>query len=316
VRSSGISVSVVVPAFRAAGTLLACVAALLEQDAEFAYEIIVVQSGDDDADFVDLADDERVRAIRQTPRLSSAAARNLGAARARGDAIAFTDADAIADPTWLRTIARAAGDAAVCVAGSVVNGTPQSATGTAEYLVAFLDLHPARPVEGAWHGATCNLFVPLAVWHEYGPFAEDMLGGEDTLFTAALHEHGRFRFCPTARVAHLNRTDPRAVVARQYTYGRWTARAARRGPYHHGRLVRRPALAPVLGLGRLVWVYSRAWRRMRLAPWQLVRTVPVVSAALTAWVAGVAREGVRLDRRRGRVARATASDAARGPAGR
>jgi glycosyltransferase involved in cell wall biosynthesis len=292
----GMTASVIVPAYRAAATLRRCVDALLAQETDVRFEVIVVQSADHADDLVALPEDPRLRVIDRTPRVSSALARNEGVALARGGRLAFTDADAIADPSWLQRLLEAT-DGETCVAGAILNGTPDNAVGTAEYLMSFLDLHPARPVDDAWHGATCNLLIPRRAWDRYGPFDDDMLGGEDTLLTATAHRDGRLRFHPPALVTHLNRTDLRAVVRRQHTYGRWTARCARRGAYHRAHVVRRTVLGPLLGAMRLVWVYTRAGRRMDLTPWQTARTLPFVALAMLSWTIGLTVEGYQLDRR-------------------
>ena len=184
------------------------------------------------------------------------------------------------------------------MAGSVLNGTPGSVTGTAEYLVQFLDLAPGRPAATADHGATCNLLVPGPLWARYGPFPEDLGGGEDTLLTAAAHRDGRFRFAPEAAVTHHNRTTVRAVLAHQWNFGRFTARLARRDPsLRYGWLQRSVPLAPLAVAGRLVSIARRsAWLPRPRRRW--LPAAPVVGAALVAWGAGLAAEGVGARRSR------------------
>jgi glycosyltransferase involved in cell wall biosynthesis len=305
-----IAVTVVVPAYRADATLPGTVATLLAQDTARAYEVVVVASADPGGSVPDLPDDPRLRVVARTPRLAAAAARNLGAGLARGAALAFTDADVAVPPDWLDRLAAAAGGRDAVVAGSVRNGTPTSATGTAEYLVQFLDLAPERPPASADHGATCNLYVPRSLWARYGPFPEDMGGGEDTLLTGAAHRDGVFVFAPEAPVTHLNRTRLSDVLAHQWAFGRFTARLARRDPdLRYGWLQRSVPLAPAAVAGRLVSIARRsAWLPGPRRRW--LRSAPVVVAAVGAWGAGLAVEGVALARRRR--SRSGAAEAARG----
>jgi glycosyltransferase involved in cell wall biosynthesis len=236
------------------------------------------------------------------PRTPAAVARNRGAAIALGRLLVFTDADVVAGEGWLQALVAASSPpgatAPLMVAGSVVNGTPDSAAGTVEYLVEFLDLHPRRPARTAWHGATCNLLVPRDLWEALGPFPEDLEGGEDTLITGAARERGRFVFAPEARVTHLNRTRFRDVVEHQVMFGRFTAHLGRRGPYKLRPLVRYTPLAPVAAAGRVVSIYARvlAWapelRRRSLL------LLPGVLVTLAGWGFGLAREGFALDRAR------------------
>lgn len=298
------SVSVVVPAYRAERTLARCVDSLLAQDYDGDLEVIVVASADRDDGLPRLGSDPRVRVVTHVPRLGAAAARNRGVGAARGTLIAFTDADVVVPPGWLRALVSAAGDGTRCIAGSVRNGTPESAAGTAEYLVEFLDLHPGRPPRTAWHGATCNLLVPRSLWERYGPFPEDMGGGEDTLMTVQARSDGRFAFAPGACVNHLNRTRLRDVVAHQYGVGRFTAHLGRRSSYKLRPLVRYTALAPVAAAARVVSIYARALAWMRGARLRSLALLPLVVTCLTAWGAGLTVEGLRIDRRARQEARA------------
>jgi glycosyltransferase involved in cell wall biosynthesis len=291
-------VSVVVPAYRAPSTLSQTVSLLLNQGVDD-LEVIVVASADRNEELPVLDDDPRLRLVTHVPRLGAAQARNRGAAHGQGDYVAFTDADVLPSPSWLRELIAASEDGSLCVAGSVRNGTPESAAGTVEYLLDFLDLHPERPRNGAWHGATCNLLVPRALWARYGPFPEDLAGGEDTLLTMAAWRDGRFTFAPRAEVTHLNRTRFRDVLGQQYLYGRFSAQIGRRSRHPAGPLLRVALLAPVAAAARVVSLYRRltaGWARDLLRP--ALRLSPLVVAALAAWGAGLLVEGLRLKRRR------------------
>ena len=208
----------------------------------------------------------------------------------------FLDADAFAAPGWLAALAAAGGSGERAVAGAVVNGTPDSAIGTVEYLIEFLDLHPRRPPRTAWHGATCNLLVPRTVWDRHGPFPEDLEGGEDTLLTGALRAEGAFVFEPAAQVLHQNRTEWAAVYEHQVMFGRFTAHLGRRGPYKLRPLVRYTVLAPVAGAGRVVSLYLRVFFWAPELKWPAVKSLPLIVAVLSGWTSGLVAEGLRLDR--------------------
>jgi glycosyltransferase involved in cell wall biosynthesis len=291
-------VSVIVPAYRARATLARCVAAILAQDHP-SFEVVVVVSADTESELPQLDDDPRLRVVGVVPRMPAATARNRAVRDATGDLLAFTDADVIVPPHWLRELVAASQGGTKVVAGSVRNGTPDSAAGTAEYLVEFLDLHPGRPVRSAWHGATCNMLVPRSLWERYGPYPEDMGGGEDTILTGLAREEGTFTFAPRADVTHLNRTDLGAVMRHQYEFGKFTADLGRRDtPYKFQALVRHTALAPVATAGRVVSIYARAMAWMRGARLRSIAISPLVVATIAAWGAGLLVEGWRLDRRR------------------
>jgi glycosyltransferase involved in cell wall biosynthesis len=291
-------VSVVVPVYRMPATLPRTVSSLLEQDIDD-FEVVVVASADRPEDLPVLDEDPRLRLVTHVPRLGAAVARNRGAALANGEFLAFTDADVLPSRSWLRELVAASREGSVCVAGSVRNGTPESGAGTVEYLLDFLDYHPGRAPNRLWHGATCNLLVPRELWDTYGPYPEDMLGGEDTVLTLAAHRDHRFTFAPRADVTHLNRTEVGAVLRQQYLYGRFSAQIGRRTPHPAGPLLRVSVLAPLAAAARVVSLYLRlsgTWARDVLRP--ALQNLPLVIAALSVWGAGLLVEGLRIDRAR------------------
>jgi glycosyltransferase involved in cell wall biosynthesis len=115
-------VSVIVPVRDAAEHLPAQLEALARQDHEDAWEVVIAdnESRDGSAEVA-----ERWLARLPSARLVIAAggrgpshARNAGAAAARGDFLAFCDADDVASPRWVRGMAEAAAEADI-VAGGV-----------------------------------------------------------------------------------------------------------------------------------------------------------------------------------------------------
>ncbi len=105
--SSRPKVSVIVPAYNCASTVVACLRSLQEQRYS-ATEILVVDDVSEDGTFeimAALADsDPRIRLFR-TPRQSgAAAARNLALRASSGELLAFLDADMSAPPEWLETL--------------------------------------------------------------------------------------------------------------------------------------------------------------------------------------------------------------------
>ncbi len=109
------SISVIIPARNAAASLDACLRAVLAQswgrEHPEQFEVIVVNDGS--------TDDTALQARRYPVQLLSqahagpAAARNRGAQVARGEALAFTDADCEPVPEWLAELAASLSDESV-----------------------------------------------------------------------------------------------------------------------------------------------------------------------------------------------------------
>src|SRR4051794_24889785 len=119
--------SVIIPAYRAS-TLPACLERVLTQDYADRFEVVVCVSADDASQLPVLPADDRLQVLTHVPRLSAAAARNRAVAASRGRLLAFTDADALPNGDWLTQLTAASRDH-LCVAGAVLNGTPDSAAG-------------------------------------------------------------------------------------------------------------------------------------------------------------------------------------------
>lgn len=291
-----VDISVIVPAYRAEATLDRCLASILAQDYPGSYEVVLCASADTEAALPRPAPDPRLRVLAFVPRLGAAAARNRAAAAAGGRLLAFTDADVEAPRDWLARLAGAA-EASPCVAGSVRNGTPGSVVGTAEYLLEFADLHPNRRPADVHFGATCNLLLRRETWERFGPFPEDLEGGEDTLLTVGLRRRGLFSFAPDAGVAHLNRTQWRPFLRHQYGFGRFTSRLARLEGLHAGGpgravLTRYAALAPLAAALRVGWVLLRVGTLDRAGLPRALRCLPALLAGSLAWGAGLVAQRI------------------------
>jgi glycosyltransferase involved in cell wall biosynthesis len=108
------SVSVIVPAYNAAATLVDQLEALAAQQYDGDWELVIVDNGSTDGT-ADLAGRYRQRFKAFTlvdggSRRGHSAPRNAGAIAARGELLAYCDADDVVAPGWLQAMADAARD--------------------------------------------------------------------------------------------------------------------------------------------------------------------------------------------------------------
>ena len=213
-------------------------------------------------------------------------ARNIGAAQAGGDLLAFLDADAVPEPRWLDRLAASLTPGTDAVAGAILNGTPWHPIGTAGYLLEFSDWLPRRRGAIA-DGASANLLVRRAALDAAGGFAEDLFPGEDTVLTFRIGQQDRLRFAPDAGVRHVNRTSWPEFVLHQRRLGAAFAGVCDRTAFPH-RWASRPWLAPLAAPLRLAALARRvAWSPTEAA--QAIAFLPILMAGSAAWAAGVAR---------------------------
>ncbi len=193
-----VAVSVVVPARNAAATIGRTLAALAAQDLPGERETIVVDDGSTDDTVAIARSFDGVQVLEQDA-LGPAAARNNGAAAARGEMLAFTDSDCFPTPGWL-----AAGVAALAGADLVqgaVRPDPDAAIGPFDrtlWVVGEIGLYE-----------TANLFVRRDLFDRLGGFEEwfDPRYGkamaEDVWFGwRAVRDGARTEFSEAALVHH------------------------------------------------------------------------------------------------------------------
>ncbi|MES4792759.1 MAG: hypothetical protein C4321_06995 [Chloroflexota bacterium] len=94
-------VSVIIASYNSAATIGRCLEALVAQEVEEEYEIIVVDSSPDESVERVVCRFRGVQIHRCRQRRFVGDARNIGAAIARGGVFAFTDADCVVDRAWI-----------------------------------------------------------------------------------------------------------------------------------------------------------------------------------------------------------------------
>ena len=101
-------ISIIIPTYNSKAFLLQCINSL-EKQSYSDYEIIIVDDGSTDGTYNYIKNKKwkvKLRVFKQN-RKGPAAARNLGAKHAKGEILAFTDADCIAPKKWLRNLIKA-----------------------------------------------------------------------------------------------------------------------------------------------------------------------------------------------------------------
>lgn len=224
-------ISVVVPTYGRPQALAACLSALADSRiAPGEFEVIVVDDGSPEPlDAVVEAHRGRLQvALHRQSNRGPAAARNAGAARARGSVIAFTDDDCLPDPAWLRHLsARAEAHEGALIGGRTENVlTSNPFASASQHLVSYLYEYGRTEVGGPrWSGffTSNNLAVPTAAFRDLGGFDEGfpLAAGEDRDFCARWVEEGRpCLYAPEALVRHAHPLSGRGFLRQHWNYGR------------------------------------------------------------------------------------------------
>ena len=214
------SVSVIVCSYNGAKTLAACLESLGKLNYPD-YEVILVDDGSTDDTAYIAAKFPNVKYIHQTNHGLSYA-RNAGAAAARGEVIAYTDSDCMADPDWLYYLVGTltSGDY-----GGV--GGPNITPPGENWIQACVAAAPGGPSHVlltdtvAEHIPGCNMAFYKWAFDNVGGFdPEYRKAGDDVDFCWRLQQGGQvIAFSPTAMVWHHRRFTLRAFFKQQDGYG-------------------------------------------------------------------------------------------------
>jgi glycosyltransferase involved in cell wall biosynthesis len=284
------AVSVIVPAYDSVRTIARCLRALQEQSADVPFEVIIVDSGVDDTAGVALRVMPQARIIRLPQRALAAEARNVGAAAARGEILAFIDSDAYADRDWIANVVRAAASGYDLVCGSVDNANPASAVGRAEQLLMFNEFLPDLPAGPSWFALSGNMVMSRRSYSRFGPFA-GVRAAEDVVFSRRLvAAGGRILFFPALRIFHDNRVRLGAFLRNQFLLGKHTLLARRVVAFSDtSRYWLVALLLPVFPIAKLAKIAGRMLLRAPYHLPRLAREFPLVAAGVCAYGAGMAR---------------------------
>lgn len=228
------SVSVVVPVRNGERTIGDLLHALANQaGAPENTEIIVVDNGSTDGTR-DIVRTAGVTLLEEsTPGPSPA--RNRGTHVARGDVIAYTDADCIPTRRWLSALTRPFADPAmVMTAGRTLSYQPR--TGAQRYIAAS----PLKTAETSFRreqfpfAASENVAIRRGRVLEIGGWAEDMTTAEDVDLCFRLRQRfgSEISYVADAVVFHRDRETDAALRQQARGYGTGMARLYRRYPEH------------------------------------------------------------------------------------
>ncbi|MBM4264463.1 MAG: glycosyltransferase [Deltaproteobacteria bacterium] len=231
------SFAIVVPTHERPEELSACLEALSHLDYPHdRFEVVVVDDGS--AELLDelvarYASQISLKLLRQK-NAGPASARNLGAASAGAEFLAFIDDDCRPAPDWLRVIANhLIADPERAIGGRTLNSLPNNAYATAsQLLISYLYTYYNRNRDEARFVASNNLALPAKLFEKLGGFQTGYrrAAAEDRDFCDRLLLAGyRLAYVPEAIVSHGHRLTLARFCRQHFNYGRgaWTYHCAR-----------------------------------------------------------------------------------------
>ena len=226
------TVSVVVASYNGARTLNACLNSLTRLNYPD-YEVILVDDGSTDWTQDIVGDYPQFRVLRHETNQGLSVARNTGIAAARGEVIAFTDADCQADEDWLYYLV---GDLLKSKYAGIggLNLLPPDDS----WVAAAVMVSPGGPAHVmltdrlAEHIPGCNMAFYKSALLEIGCFDPIFRkAGDDVDICWRLQERGcRIGFSPAGFVWHHRRSTVGDYLKQQHGYGEAEALLVRKHP--------------------------------------------------------------------------------------
>ena len=272
--------SVVVPSYRSAATIRACLRSLLAQEVDRPFEVIVVDSSDDGTATIVGSEFPSVHLVARAERTEAPIARNLGLERARAERLVFIDSDCVARSDWLRRICAVLDEGYDGVGGAIANGNGETLVSWAGYICEFREFLPGGSRRSAEYMTPNNVAYRRSALLATGGFPAGWFPLEDQVLGQALRARGA-RLCVdhSIVVAHTHRTDRGAFLEHQRGFGRCNARLLRRLSLPGAFLARRRWRAKVALPGLVTLKFARTLR----ACWRVERGLVFRRPAL-AWL--------------------------------
>jgi GT2 family glycosyltransferase len=289
-------ISVIIPTYERAAQLSVCLRALAAQDySRDRFEVVVVDDGSATSPEGSVESFRHLLNVRLLKQLHSgpAAARNYGAAHAKGAFLAFTDDDCAPDPDWLRDLATGFVSCSDCVLGGrTINVLANNPYSTASQLVAdYLYARWNSDPDYATFFSSNNFALPAKSFHDVGGFDAGWIeaAGEDRELCDRLIYRGyRLRFASDALVRHAHPLTFGKFWRQHFNYGRGAYRLHRLRARRSGRDIRVEPLGFYLRM--IGYPFARA------SDGKAVLLAVLLTIAQVANAAGFLRERVRGER--------------------
>jgi len=218
-------ISVIIPVYNRPHDIAACLDSLLRLDyPEDKLEIIVVDDASTD-ETPDVISRYPVNMIRNKKNRQAPYSRNLAAAGAKGEILAFIDSDCLADRTWLRELTPAFKDPKIAAAGGMVESYYHTRPLDRYEQVRSslkMGLWPKRSSNNNpfFYVPSCNLLVRKDVFLQTDGFNESLVVGEDVDLCWRIRNRGlHIDYQPSGSVFHKHRNRIAAFCHRRFDYG-------------------------------------------------------------------------------------------------
>lgn len=278
--------SVIIASYNSGETIEDCLKSLENQATDKAFEVIVIDSS---ADTTAKRIEERfpnVNLFAFRERKYCGDARNFGISVAKGNIIAFLDADCTADKNWVNEIIDAHQTPYPAIGGAIANGNPDSYVGWAAYFSEFSRWMPSRCPQWLSDIAGSNMSYKRDTFKRFGSF----IGGtycSDTEYHWRLRRDGyRLRFMPSILIFHHNIDRFNRFIAHEYHHGcSFSMVRTRSQRISLPKRILYVIFSPLI-IGKLFCMIALMNLRNRIYLIHFLKALPLVILGLISWTFG------------------------------
>jgi len=285
--------SVIIASYNSRKTIEDCLRSLESQATTNDFEIIVVDSSMDETAKLIEKRFPKLKLYRFSERKFAGGARNIGISVAKGNIIAFIDADCRAEENWCEEILRAHESPFSAIGGAIANANPESYVGWAAYFCEFSQWMPERQSRSMDDIAGANMSYKKKVFDKYGDFIEGTYCSDTELHWRIGRDGHRLRFVPSILISHHNIDSLRRFLRHEFYHGQCFALVrVRTMNFSRLRRLAYVVFSPLISVKLFLKVaLNNIKNRIYLA--QFLRASPLVMIGLIYWSLGEASEYAR-----------------------
>jgi len=241
-------ISVIIPSYNSEKTIHKCLDSLLNQTYKSDYEIILIDSSDDNTPNIVSSNYPRIELTHLNQKTDPGTARNIGIKESKGNIIAFIDSDCIAAEDWLENIEEAHKDSYDVIGGAVCCANAQDdIVGWVGYIAEFREFLPSLSKREVEHIPTCNISYKKRIFNRFGMFKGEYYPQEDLVYNYNLRKNGeRILYDPDIQVYHHSRSHLKNFLNHQKKIGIITAKVLKTIDLNGTFIVRNPEIAVIL----------------------------------------------------------------------
>ncbi len=221
------TVSIIIPAKNEEKYIPLCLDSIQKLDyPKEALEVIIVDNGSTDQTR-EIAQTFGAKVLRDDT-IHVSGLRNLGANEARGEILAFVDADCTVAPDWLNAASLYFENDSVVAWGGPPVPPDEASWVQKTWFIMLAHKEETQPVD--WLG-TIDLFVRRGQFIEVGQFDEALATCEDVDFCYRISAKGRIISDARIKVVHLREADTLSAFFQKEL---WRGKSNFEGVWHHG----------------------------------------------------------------------------------